>query len=270
MLQVQPNREAADPVWSELRVEAERIAADEPALASLTHTAILSHSRLEQALAARVAEKLSSAELPKLLLRDMAMEAYEDDPALAASARADLLAVHQRDPACRTLLEPLLFLKGFLAVQAHRVAHWYWRRGRQGVARVLQMRMSEILAVDIHPGARIGAGVMIDHATGVVIGETATLGDDCSILHGVTLGGTGKESEDRHPKIGPSVLIGAGASILGNIEIGACCRIAAGSVVLSPVPPCKTVAGVPAKVVGEAGCPEPSRRMDQMLRDAAK
>lgn len=267
MLNFRPKADVADPLWTALREEAERIAADEPLLAGFAHAAILSHERLDQALATRIAEKLACAELPKLMLRDLADEAYGDDPSLAAAARADMTAVHRRDPACRTVLEPLLYLKGFLAVQAHRVAHWYWSRGRQAVARSVQMRVSEVFAVDIHPGARIGAGIMIDHATGVVIGETAVLGDDCSILHGVTLGGTGKESEDRHPKIGPSVLIGAGASILGNISIGACSRVAAGSVVLRDVPACTTVAGVPAKVVGEAGCPQPSQSMNHMLMD---
>lgn len=254
-----------DPLWTTLRQEAEGLAQAEPALATLAHTAILSHERFEDAIAARMAQKLGSPDLPALLLRDMAGEAFADDPKIVAAARADVGAVYHRDPACRSPLEPVLFLKGFQALQAHRVAHWYWSRGRLEVARLIQMRVSEAFGVDIHPGARIGRGIMMDHATGVVVGETAVVEDDVSMLHGVTLGGTGKESEDRHPKIGASVLIGAGASILGNIRIGHCSRVAAGSVVLKEVPPCTTVAGVPAKVVGEAGCPEPSQRMDQMF-----
>ncbi|MEM9725950.1 MAG: serine O-acetyltransferase [Pseudomonadota bacterium] len=255
---------AIDPLWTALREQADALAREEPALATLAHTAILAHDHFADAVAARIAQKLGSPDLPTLLLRDMAAEAFENDARLDLAARADLGAVVQRDPACRAALEPLLYLKGYLALQAHRVAHWYWSQGRQGVARLIQMRVSEVLAVDIHPGARIGKGIMMDHATGVVIGETAEVGDGVSMLHGVTLGGTGKESEDRHPKIGRSVLIGAGASILGAIRIGDCSRVAAGSVVLKEVPPCTTVAGVPAKVVGEAGCPEPGMEMDHL------
>lgn len=257
-----------DPLWSAVRDEAEALASAEPALATMAHTAVLCHSSFEEAVIARVSQKLGSPDLPALLLRDLAGEAFEQDPKLGVAARADIAAVHQRDPACKSRLEALLFLKGFHAVQGHRVAHWHWRRGREAVARLIQMRMSEMFGVDIHPNAVMGKGVMMDHATGVVIGETAVIGDDVSMLHGVTLGGTGKEQEDRHPKIGDSVLIGAGAKILGNIKIGHCSRIAAGSVVLQEVPPCKTVAGVPAKVVGEAGCPEPSQSMDQILKGA--
>lgn len=260
-----PTPTEVDPLWQALVAEAESLAASEPILSSVAHMAILAHDRFEDALAGRIAEKLASRELPPLVLRDIAAEALADDPSLAAAARADVFAVHQRDPACRTVLEPVLYLKGFQALQAHRVAHWHWTRGRKAIARLIQMRISEVFAVDIHPGARIGHGIMIDHATGVVIGETAVVGDDVSMLHGVTLGGTGKESGDRHPKIGASVLIGAGASVLGAIEIGACSRIAAGSVVLKDVPMCKTVAGVPARIVGEAGCDAPSRSMDHIL-----
>lgn len=256
---------SVDPLWSALRTEAEQLARDESALATMAHTAVLSHESFEDAVASRVSQKLGSMDLPALLLRDMAAEAFEDDPAMIEAARADLRAVVQRDPACRTPLEPLLFLKGFQALQSYRVANWHWRNNRSAVARLLQMRISEVFGVDIHPGATIGKGIMMDHATSIVVGETAVVGDDVSMLHGVTLGGTGKESEDRHPKIGHSVLIGAGAKILGNIRIGHCSRVAAGSVVLKEVPPCKTVAGVPAKVVGEAGCSEPSQSMDHLF-----
>lgn len=256
-----------DPLWSALREEAQALAQAEPTLATMAYTSVLCHETFDEAVAARIGQKLGSVDLPPLLLRDMAGEAFENDREIGLAARADIMAVFERDPACEARIEPLLFLKGFLALQAHRVANWYWTAGRKPVAQLLQMRSSEALGVDIHPGARIGRGIMMDHATGVVVGETAVIGDDVSMLHGVTLGGTGKERGDRHPKIGRSVLIGAGASILGNIKIGDCSRVAAGSVVLRDVPPCKTVAGVPAKVVGEAGCSEPSYRMDQMLKD---
>jgi serine O-acetyltransferase len=181
------------------------------------------------------------------------------------AARADIVAVRERDPACHRYIDPVLFFKGFQAIMTHRVAHWLWREGRRDLALYLQMRMSEVFTVDIHPGARLGKGIMIDHAHAIVIGETAVVGDDVSMLHAVTLGGTGKEDGDRHPKIGNGVLIGAGAKILGNIKVGACSRIASGSVVLTDVPSCKTVAGVPARVVGDAGCSSPSRSMDHIV-----
>ncbi|MEO1551874.1 MAG: serine O-acetyltransferase, partial [Pseudomonadota bacterium] len=176
------------------------------------------------------------------------------------------VAVYERDPACHRLLQPLLFFKGFQAVQAYRLSHHLWATERKDLAYFVQMRTSEIFGVDIHPAARMGTGIMIDHAHSIVIGETAVVGDNVSMLHSVTLGGTGKEDDDRHPKIGDGVLIGAGAAVLGNIHVGHCSRIASGSVVLHEVPPCKTVAGVPAKIVGEAGCSEPSKSMDQLLQ----
>ncbi len=175
------------------------------------------------------------------------------------------MAVYDRDPACHRFLQPLLYFKGFQAVQAYRIAHWLWNEGRQDLAYFVQMRASEMFGVDIHPAARIGQGIMIDHAHSIVVGETAVVGDNVSLLHSVTLGGTGKEDEDRHPKIGDGVLIGAGAKVLGNIHVGHCSRIAAGSVVLHDVPACKTVAGVPAKIVGEAGCDQPSMSMDHLF-----
>ncbi len=177
------------------------------------------------------------------------------------------MAVVDRDPACGRFIEPLLYFKGFHAIQTHRLAHWLWRRGRVDLALYLQSRSSEVFQTDIHPGARMGRGLFLDHATGLVVGSTAVVDDDVSILQDVTLGGTGKESGDRHPKIRRGVLIGAGAKILGNIEVGHCARIAAGSVVLQDVPHNTTVAGVPAKVVGVAGCAEPARSMDQMLAE---
>ena len=193
------------------------------------------------------------------------LEAMEGDCGIHDAVRADLQAVEERDSACHELYVPFLYFKGFHALQAYRVAHWLWKQGRRAMARFLQMRSSEVFGVDIHPAARIGKGIMIDHAHSIVIGETAVVGDNVSMLHSVTLGGTGKEEEDRHPKIGDGVLIGAGAKVLGNITVGNCSRIAAGSVVLHDIAPCKTVAGVPAKVVGEAGCAQPSVSMDQLL-----
>jgi serine O-acetyltransferase len=258
--------ERVDPVWSRMREEAEAMAAAEPLMASLAHGVVLRHESLEDALSFRLAQKLGAPDMPEMVVRELAAEALAADPTLRGAARADLVAVRERDPACTRFIEPLLFFKGFLALVTHRVAHWMWREGRRDVARWVQMRGSEMFAIDIHPAARLGSGLMLDHGHAIVIGETAVVGDEVSMLHGVTLGGTGKEDGDRHPKIGDGVLIGAGASILGNIRVGACSRVAAGSVVLAEVPPCKTVAGVPARVVGDAGCSRPSRSMDQLVR----
>jgi serine O-acetyltransferase len=257
-----------DPVWTTIRAEAEAMARDEALVASLAHTVVLHHDSLEDALSFRMAQKLGHPDLPDMVLREVAAKAFAADPSIGAAARADIVAVRERDPACHRYIEPLLFFKGYQALVAQRVAHWLWRQGRRDLAQYLQMRMSEVFTVDIHPGARIGRGIMIDHAHGIVIGETAVVGDDVSMLHSVTLGGTGKEDGDRHPKIGDGVLIGAGAKILGNITVGARSRIAAGSVVLQPVPPCKTVAGVPARVVGDAGCSNPSHAMDHRVQRA--
>ncbi|WP_424968936.1 serine O-acetyltransferase [Dinoroseobacter sp. S76] len=254
-----------DPVWDRIGDEARLAVQDEPLLGGLVHSSILHHATFEDALSFRIALKLSSGEMSEQMMRELADAAYRDDPALGVAARADVVAVYERDPACHRFLQPLLFYKGFQAVQAYRVGHWLYRQGRRDLAYFVQMRVSEVFGVDIHPAARIGQGIMIDHAHSIVIGETAVVGDNVSMLHSVTLGGTGKEDDDRHPKIGDGVLIGAGAHVLGNISIGYCSRIAAGSVVLHDVPPCKTVAGVPAKIVGEAGCSQPSVTMDQLL-----
>ncbi|MFQ5622359.1 MAG: serine O-acetyltransferase [Paracoccaceae bacterium] len=257
---------SVDPVWDRIRLEAERIVRDEPLMGSMVHAGILHHKTLEKALSFRLALKLCSGEMSESILRDLADEAHENEPDLGAAARADILAVFDRDPACHRFLQPLLFFKGFQALQAYRIAHWLWGHGRKDMAYFVQMRTSEVFGIDIHPGARIGRGLMIDHAHSIVIGETAVVGDNVSMLHSVTLGGTGKEEQDRHPKIGNGVLIGAGAKVLGNIKIGDCVRIASGSVVLRDVPKCKTVAGVPAKIVGDAGCAEPAKTMDQLLQ----
>lgn len=254
-----------DPVWSRITREAQDAVRDEPLLGGLVHGCILHHGSLEAALAYRMAQKLASGDVSEQLIREVADDAYRSDAGLGAAARADIVAVFDRDPACHRFMQPVLYFKGFQAIQAYRVGHHLWLAGRRDLAYFVQMRVSETYGVDIHPAARIGKGIMIDHAHSIVIGETAVVGDNVSMLHSVTLGGTGKEDDDRHPKIGDGVLIGAGAKVLGNIKIGACSRIAAGSVVLEPVPPCKTVAGVPARIVGEAGCDQPSMSMDQIV-----
>ena len=257
-----------DPVWSRIRQEALDAVADEPLLGGMVHSSILHHGTLEDALSYRMAMKLASREMSEQILREIADEAYKSDPFLAEAARADIVAVTERDPACQRFVQPLLYFKGYQAIQAYRVGHWLWKRGRKDLASMFQMRISEVFGIDIHPAARIGKGLMIDHAHSIVIGETAVVGDNVSMLHSVTLGGTGKEEEDRHPKIGDGVLIGAGAKVLGNIQVGCCSRIAAGSVVLKDIPPATTVAGVPAKVVGKAGCDQPALEMDQMVGDS--
>jgi serine O-acetyltransferase len=254
-----------DPVWARLRHEAEEVARREPELATFIYSTILHHATLEAAVVHRVSERLDSSEVSAELIRQAYADALESEPSIGTSFRADIVATVDRDPAANRFLEPVLYFKGFQAIQTHRLAHWLWGKGRKDFAYYLQSRSSAVFQCDINPNARIGRGIFIDHATGLVVGETAVIEDDVSMLHGVTLGGTGKEAGDRHPKIRRGVLIGAGAKILGNIEIGHCARIAAGSVVLKPVPHNTTVAGVPAKVIGEAGCPEPSRFMDHMF-----
>ena len=256
-----------DPVWRRICDEALKVVRDEPLLGGVMHNNLLHHPTMERALAYRFALKLSSAEISEQILREIAETAYATEPLLGEAARADIVAVHDRDPACHRYLQPLMYFKGYQAVQAYRVGHWLWVTGRRDMALFVQMRISEMFGVDIHPAARIGKGIMIDHAHSIVIGETAVVGDNVSMLHSVTLGGTGKEDGDRHPKIGDGVLIGAGAKVLGNITVGANSRIAAGSVVLADVPCCKTVAGMPARIVGEAGCPQPALSMDHRLVD---
>lgn len=254
-----------DPVWDRIACEAQDVVAVEPLLGGLVHQSILHHATLERALSYRVALKLASGEMPEQLIREVVDEAYQSSADLGQAARADLVAVFERDPACHRFLQPILYFKGFQALQAYRVGHWLWEQGRKDLSYFIQMRVSEVFGIDIHPAAVVGRGIMIDHAHSIVIGETAVVGDNVSMLHSVTLGGTGKEDDDRHPKIGDGVLIGAGAKVLGNIHVGHCSRVAAGSVVLQDVPPMKTVAGVPAKIVGEAGCSQPSVMMDQLL-----
>ena len=254
-----------DPIWDSIRNEAEAAAAKDPLLTAFLYSTILNQNSLEEAVIQRISERLDHGDIPANLLRQKFHEMLEDGDDWSKTLRVDLQAVYDRDPACMRFLEPLLYFKGFHAIQTHRLAHWLWNRGRTDFALYLQSRSSAVFQTDINPAAPIGKGLFLDHATGIVVGQTARIGDNCSILQGVTLGGTGKEGGDRHPKIGNGVLIGAGAKVLGNISIGNCSRIAAGSVVLKPVPANKTVAGVPARVVGEAGCQEPSRSMDQLL-----
>lgn len=258
-----------DPLWFRLRNEAEQAVAAEPALGSLIVSSVLNQPGFEAAVAHRVAMRLGHAAVSADLVEQAYAEALAADPEIGQGMRADVIAVLDRDPACYRVLEPVLFFKGFHALQAHRLAHWLWRQDRRDFALYLQSRSSEVFQTDINPAAVIGKGVFLDHATGLVVGETAVIEDDVSMLHSVTLGGTGKQGGDRHPKIRKGVLIGAGAKILGNIEVGRCSRVAAGSVVLAAVPRNSTVAGVPAKVVGEAGCAEPSRSMDQILEGDA-
>ena len=257
--------EAIDPIWDSLREEARLAAERDPMLAAFLYSTVVNQYSLEDCVIYRICERLDHPDLQASLLHQTFAEMLEDWPEWGAVLRVDIQAVYDRDPACTRFMEPVLYFKGFHAIQTHRLAHWLWSRGRRDFALYLQSRSSSVFQTDINPAARIGRGIFLDHATGLVVGETAVIGDNVSILHGVTLGGTGKEGSDRHPKIGNGVLIGAGAKILGNIHIGHCSRVAAGSVVLKAVPPKSTVAGVPAKVVGEAGCSEPSRQMDQIL-----
>jgi serine O-acetyltransferase len=256
-----------DPMFSRIRIEAEEGLDREPELAGFLLSTILNHATLESAIVHRVASRLDHHEIGADIIRQTYMDLIRRDPSIGEAFRADLMAVVDRDPACTRFIEPLLYFKGFHAIQTYRLAHALWKAGRKDFALYLQSRSSEVFQTDIHPAAKIGKGIFLDHATGLVVGMTAVVDDDVSILHGVTLGGTGKERGDRHPKIRRGVLIGAGAKIIGNIEVGHCARVAAGSVVLQSVPHNKTVAGVPARVVGEAGCAEPARSMDQLLAE---
>lgn len=254
-----------DPIWGCLQNEARTAVQNDPLLSAFFYSTILNHHSLEECVIYRICELLDHPDMQAVLLRQTFEEMLEDWPEWGAILRVDIQAVYDRDPACTRFLEPILYFKGFQAIQTHRLAHWLLGKGRRDLAFYLQSRSSRIFQTDINPAASLGRGLFLDHATGLVVGETAVIGDNVSILHGVTLGGTGKEGADRHPKIGSGVLIGAGAKILGNIEIGHCSRVAAGSVVLKPVPHNTTVAGVPARVVGTAGCSEPSRAMDQLI-----
>ena len=254
-----------DPVWDRIRDEANEAAKKDPSLGGFIFGAVLNQPRFEDAVSHRLAQRMANA-LTVELIQQAFQDALDADPTIGDAMRADIVAVHDRDPACNRYLEPLLYFKGFQAIQTHRMAHQLWLMDRRDFAYYLQSRSSVVYGVDIHPAARIGRGIFVDHGHAIVIGETAVVEDNVSLMQEVTLGGTGKETGDRHPKIRHGVLIGAGAKILGNIEIGHCSRVAAGSVVLHDVPPNRTVAGVPAKVVGYAGCEEPARIMDHQLK----
>lgn len=258
-----PVPRADDPLWDSIRAESREAAAHEPLLASFFHSVVLNHNRLEDALSYILATKLESSTLTAVSLRDVIDLAFASDPGIGAAFREDIKAVMSRDPACLGFAVPLLYFKGFHSIQAYRVAHWYWTHGRKHLALYLQSRISEVFSVDIHPGARLGKGLLFDHATSIVIGETAVIEDDFSMLHEVTLGGTGKSGGDRHPKIGRGVMIGAGAKILGNVKIGEGAKIGAGSVVLHDVEPHTTVVGVPAREVGIPLSSLPALDMDQ-------
>jgi serine O-acetyltransferase len=253
-----------DPVWDAVRANAKGIVADEPALAAMVMAHVLNQPNFESALVSRLSERLGDGDVSAELIRQAFQDALLFRPEIAGESRADLAATLERDPATHRAIVPFLYFKGYQAIQTHRFAHALWNAGRKEFALYLQSRSSQVFQVDINPACRIGKGIMLDHATGFVAGETAVIGDNVSILQGVTLGGTGKADEDRHPKIGNGVLIGAGAIILGNIRIGECARIGAGSVVVKDVPPRVTVVGVPARIVGEAGAPQPSSAMDQV------
>lgn len=252
-------------LWQRIQADAREVAAEEPILASFAHMTVIMHSSMARSLAFILANKLQSSTLLGTQLTRLFVEAYEDDPSLVDAAVADLQAVVERDPACETYVQPLLFFKGFQALQAHRVGHWMWQRGRKSLAVALQSRMSEVFGVDIHPAARLGWGVMMDHATGIVIGETAIVGDNVSMLHHVTLGGSGTGKGARHPVVGNGVLLGAGVSVLGPVVVGHCTKVGAGSVVATDLPPHVVAVGVPARVIKRLDeFEEPVKEMDQV------
>ena len=252
-------------LWEIMCEEARVKATEEPILGSYFHATILNHRSFGSALSFRLASKLDNPMLPTMLIRDVVKEATEDDEEILKAAEIDMLATYARDPACEDLSTPFLFFKGFHALQAYRISHWLWNQDRKTMARFFQNQISVTLGVDIHPAAKIGSGLMLDHATGIVVGETAVIEDDVSILHSVTLGGTGKETGDRHPKIRRGVLLASGCKVIGNIEVGEGAKVGAGSVVLQDVPPGVTVAGVPAKIVGKSTGIMPAHLMDQRL-----
>lgn len=257
----------SDDVWSIMRAEANAASQQEPALASFYHAAILNHVNFKAAISFHLANKLDSQAMPALMIREIFLEAMNADPSIEVAMREDILAHRERDPACNAYSMPMLFFKGYQALQTHRIAHWLWKQKRECLALFFQNQISQQFDVDIHPGAKIGKGIMIDHATGVVMGETVVMEDNVSLLHGVTLGGSGCTKGRRHPLIRRGVLIGVGAKILGAVEIGEGAKIGAGSLVLDTVDPHITVAGVPAKIVGRPVVAEPALNMDHGLAD---
>ncbi|WP_420404351.1 serine O-acetyltransferase [Nisaea sp.] len=266
MVDANPRPKAVlDPVWNDMLRDAAAWAEKESALASWMHASVLDQQTFEDALSYLISQKIGGPEMSDLSVYQVVHNAVLSDPRIGEAARADLSATYERDPACTGYLEPFLYFKGFHALQAYRIAHWLWGHGREYLAKYFQSRVASVFSVDIHPAAQIGKGIMVDHGTGLVIGETAVVEDGVSLLHAVTLGGTGKETGDRHPKVRRGTMIGAGAKILGNIEVGECSRVGAGSVVLKNVPPNTTVAGVPAREVGTAGCEQPALSMNQQF-----
>ncbi|MBS0267010.1 MAG: serine O-acetyltransferase [Planctomycetes bacterium] len=256
-------QQTGDPIWTAIRAEAWSEEEREPLLRKYLRESILKSKRLEDALSSHLAAKLATESLYPMILQALIDHVWKESPEVTRALRADLQAIRDRDPASRGFLTPFLYFKGFHALQAYRIAHWYWNQERFLLASHIQSRISEVFGVDVHPAAKIGSGVLFDHGTAIVIGETTVIEDNVSLLHEVTLGGTGKETGDRHPKVRRGVLIGAGSKVLGNIEIGEGAKIGAGSVVLDPVPPHRTVAGVPAKIVGRTEVESPALEMDQ-------
>ncbi len=257
-----------DEIWKSIHADATQLAKDEPQLNTLLQDVILTRDSLGSAFAARLARKLAREDMSKDELFPLLDTIFSQNKNLATSAASDMAAIYNRDPACQSLLEPMLFFKGFMAITIYRIAHYLWVMNRRPLALYFQSISSEVFGVDIHPGARIGCGILLDHATSIVIGETAIVEDNVSILHEVTLGGTGKQTGARHPIVRTGVLIGAGSKILGRVEIGAGAMIGAGSVVLNNVPECTTVAGVPAIVVGDTCEKNPALEMNQSLESA--
>lgn len=256
-----------DPLWRLIREEAVTLIEEEPFLASFFHSTILNHDTIEAAISFHLSNKLDSPTMPAILIREIIEKALNNDPGIAHAIRSDIRAVKERDPVCRKLSTPFLYFKGLHALQGYRIAHWLWQQGRESLALFFQNQISVVFGVDIHPAAKIGSGIMLDHATGIVIGETAVVEDNVSILQSVTLGGTGKDVGDRHPKIKKGVLVAAGAKILGNVVIGEGVKVGAGSVVLKDVPPHVTVVGVPAKIVGTPNADQPALNMCQSLSE---
>lgn len=261
------NESELNQIWKNIREEAQELVDSEPMLASFFHATILKHSNLGGSLSYILANKLANPIMPAIALKEIIEEAYQANPQIIASAACDIDAVRTRDPAVDKWTTPLLYLKGYHAIQSYRVTHYLWQQGRKALAIYLQNEISVAFDVDIHPAAKLGCGIMFDHATGIVVGETAVIENDVSILQGVTLGGTGKEHGDRHPKIREGVMIGAGAKILGNIEIGRYSKIGANSVVLQPVPDHATAAGVPARIIGQSSVQKPAFDMNQYFED---
>ncbi|CAJ1930628.1 unnamed protein product [Sphenostylis stenocarpa] len=257
----EPELDGPDPIWNAVRDEAKLEAEKEPILSSFLYASILAHDCFEQALAFVVANRLQNATLLATQLMDIFCNVILHDKPIQRSIRLDVQAFKDRDPACLSYCSALLYMKGYHALQVYRIAHALWHQGRKVLALALQSRVSEVFGVDIHPAAKIGEGILLDHGTGVVIGETAIVGNRVSLMHGVTLGGTGKEIGDRHPKVGEGALIGASATILGNIKIGEGAMIAAGSLVLKDVPPHSIAAGIPAKVISGLQEHDPSLTM---------